>query len=396
MRKWVVLAAGVVSQTALGGLYAWSTFVPHLMSTYGLSRAQCGLIFGVMIAVFTLATIPAGRFLLKYGPRLTAGTGALLFICGYLLASFSQGSYALIITGLGVVAGTGIGFGYVCPLSVGMKWFPESKGMVTGVAVAGFGLGAILLSSIANMLLESMDVLVVFRIAGISLGGMAFAAAMFLTHPPSSRAESGSDRREGSVRSHLISTRFLLIWFGMFSGTFAGLLVSGNLKPMKLSLGLDEHHAALAIPLFAVGNTLGRLIWGQIHDRLGPRKTILLSLGALLFSVLPLLFLAHAAAILAFSVLIGFGFGACFVVYASSVVDFFGDKYLPHLYPVVFAGYGLAALLGPPAGGWIADTFGSYSGALLLSAGVLLAAFLAIYVKLPSFHRPQSNNPAWE
>jgi OFA family oxalate/formate antiporter-like MFS transporter len=172
----------------------------------------------------------------------------------------------------------------------------------------------------------------------------------------------------------------------MFSGTFAGLLVSGNLRPMKLSLGLDEQLAALAIPLFAVGNTLGRLVWGQIHDRLGPRKTILLSLGALLLFILSLLFLAHAAALLAVSVLIGFGFGACFVVYASSVVDLFGNRYLPHLYPVVFVGYGLAALLGPPAGGWIADTFGSYSGALLLSAGVLLAAFVTMYVKLPSLY----------
>lgn len=384
MKKWIVLSAGVISQTALGGIYAWSTFVPHFINTYGLTRLQCGLIFGVMIAVFTLATIPAGRFLIQFGPRLTAGIGAILFSSGYIVASFSGGSYALLIIGLGVVTGTGIGFGYVCPLTVGMKWFPDNRGMVTGVAVAGFGLGAILLASVADLLLVTMDVLVVFRVIGIGLGGMAFTAAMFLADPPASTTKSDTGTKRASLRSYLFSPGFLLIWIGMFSGTFAGLLVSGNLKPIQLNLGLSEYHSALAIPLFAVGNTVGRLAWGRVHDQLGSRKTILLSLGALFFALLPPLFITDAAVLLAVSVLIGFGFGACFVVYASSVVDMFGVGYLPRLYPVVFIGYGLAALLGPPIGGWFADTFGSYSGALIVSAAVLLSVFVAVFAWLPS------------
>jgi OFA family oxalate/formate antiporter-like MFS transporter len=177
----------------------------------------------------------------------------------------------------------------------------------------------------------------------------------------------------------------------MFSGTFAGLLVSGNLKPMYLDLGLSEYQAALSIPLFAVGNTLGRLLWGRIHDRLGSRKTILLSLGTLFFSLLPPLFLTDGESLLAAAVLVGFGFGSCFVVYASSVAERFGVQHLPRLYPLCFTGYGLAALLAPAAGGWIADSFGSYSGALMLGAGVLPAAFVTMYRWFPSPYRQPSN-----
>ncbi|MFP4364832.1 MAG: MFS transporter [Spirochaetia bacterium] len=383
MKKWIVIAAGVVTQTALGGIYAWSIFVPYLMDNYGLSRAQCGLIFGVMIAVFTLATIPAGRVLMKFGPKVTAGIGAVLFAGGYIIASFSGGSYALIITGLGVVSGAGIGFGYVCPLTVGVKWFPNSKGMVTGVAVAGFGLGAIILSSISEALLVSMDVLIVFRIAGIGLGVTAFLAAMFLDEPEESENAKALKTPNVPLKKLLFSPQFMLLWLGMFAGTFAGLLVSGNLKMIKLSLGLSEYQAALSISLFAIGNTIGRLVWGKVHDQLGLLKTILFSLGALFLAVIPLLFLTNAFAILSVALLIGFGFGACFVVYASSIVDVFGVKYLPSLYPFCFAGYGLAALLGPAAGGWIADSFGSYSGALMLSAGIVLSAVVLITLFLP-------------
>ncbi|MFW6244972.1 MAG: MFS transporter [Fibrobacterota bacterium] len=382
MKKWIVLTAGVLLQTALGGIYAWSTFVPHFMNTYGFGRAQCGMIFGVMVASFTVATIPAGRLLMKSGPRFTAGIGSALFAGGYLLASFSGGNYPLLLAGLGVVAGTGIGFGYVCPLTVGMKWFPQNKGFVTGVAVAGFGMGAILLSTVADRLLETMDILTVLRIVGIGLGGMAFVSSMFMSEPAKDLNTEGVRKDKEPLGPFLFSPKFLLMCLAMFSGTFAGLLISGNLKPLKMSLGLTDQHATLTISLFAIGNTVGRLAWGQIHDRFNSRKTILMSLGVLFVSILPLLFLKPPTALFATTVLVGFGFGACFVVYASSVVETFGVDFLPRLYPICFLGYGVAALVGPATGGWIADRSGSYFYALIMSAAVVFLAFVSIWFGL--------------
>lgn len=113
--RWISLTAGVMIQIILGGIYAWSTLIVHLGETYGITKGQGGFIFGLCITTFTITMVFAGRFLVAHGPQLTAGIGSVLFSGGYLIASFSGGSYALLLLGLGVVTGAGIGFGYVCP-----------------------------------------------------------------------------------------------------------------------------------------------------------------------------------------------------------------------------------------------------------------------------------------
>ncbi len=375
MRKWIVLAAGVVLQTILGGIYAWSAFVPSLTSSYGLTKGQCGLIFGVMIAVFTMAMIPAGRLLQKHGPRVTAGVGAILFATGYILASFSGGSFPALLAGLGLVSGAGIGFGYVCPLTVGMQWFPKNKGLVTGVAVAGFGGGAILLSSLTVFLLDSVhiNVLSVFRVVGIVLGGVAFVSAMAMSEPER-RNRSSARSAPQRIGTHLASATFWLICLGMFAGTFAGLLAVGNLKPLALSMGLDGRCATLSITLFAIGNAVGRIFWGQLHDRLGSQTTIILSLGVLGVALFPFLLKPQTNVVLLAALVSGVGFGGCFVVYAASIVEYFGVVLFPRLYPLCFLGYGLAGLTGPGLGGWIADATGSYSSAVIMSISIVFLA----------------------
>jgi OFA family oxalate/formate antiporter-like MFS transporter len=384
MERWRVLVAGVLLQLVLGGIYAWSVFVPHLGTEHGLGRGECGLVFGVMIAVFTLAMIPAGRLLKRAGPRVTAGTGAVLFGAGYLVASFSGGSFPVLLVGLGLVTGTGIGFGYVCPLTVGMKWFPRNRGLVTGVAVAGFGGGAILLGFLAEILMleQHWPVLAVFRAVGLGLGALAILGAMGLSEPPEAEAQRRVVR-EGPLRPHLLSGTFGLIALGMFAGTFAGLLTVGNLSPLLLGKGLSESLATLGVTLFAVGNAAGRILWGQVHDRLGSRRTVLASLAFLGLALLPLWADLPPGAALGVVLLAGAGFGACFVVYASSVVEYFGLDLFPRLYPVCFLGYGLAGLAGPGAGGWIRDASGSYASAVLLSVAIVGIALAWIGVALP-------------
>ncbi len=382
--KWVVLCAGVMIQMILGGIYAWSEFVPLLTAGYGLSGSQCGLIFGATIAVFTCVMIPAGRLLQRRGVRLTASLGALLFATGYLLASLSQGSFLLLFFSLSLVTGAGIGLGYICPLTVSMQWFPDKKGLVTGVSVAGFGGGAVLLSAMAEHLLvdRAMDVMQVFRFIGLGSGLLALCSALLLREPP--RGDKAGSARSAAARSApagvLASRSFLLLCLGMFCGTFAGLLVVGNLKPMVLSLGLKNAPATLAISLFALGNAMGRIGWGQAHDRLGTRGAVFLSLAFLGLSLLLFLLPPTPLIVLAAVLLTGIGFGGCFVVYASSVVDLFGMDRFPRLYPICFLWYGLAALIGPPLGGMIADTTGSYGPAIVLSVLLVLTAAPLIWM----------------
>ena len=374
--KWVVLCAGCLTQMILGGIYAWSEFVPLLTTEYGLTSSQCGFIFGATIAVFTCVMIPAGRFLQRRGVRATATIGAVLFSAGYMMASLSQGNFPMLLLSLSVVTGAGIGFGYICPLTVSMKWFPDKKGLVTGVSVAGFGAGAIFLSVVAEHLLvaRAMDVMHVFRFIGLGSGAIALCSALVMREP---QADSRTSGHKEAVRPALnwkllTSRNFLLLCLGMFCGTFAGLLVVGNLKPVALSLGLESSSATLAISVFALGNAMGRIGWGQVHDRLGSHRTIFFSQAFLGLSMLLFLLPPVPALVLVAVLLTGIGFGGCFVIYAASIVDQLGIDLFPRLYPVCFLWYGLAALIGPPLGGIIADATGSYGISIAMSAMLVL------------------------
>ena len=390
--KWIVLGAGCLIQMILGGIYAWSEFVPLLKSVYGLTTSQCGLIFGATIAVFTIVMIPAGRFMQRQGTRVTATIGALLFAAGYVMASLSGGDFLLLLISLSLVTGAGIGFGYICPLTVAMQWFPDKKGLVTGVSVAGFGAGAILLSVVAEYLLvtRGMDVLHVFRFIGLGCGLVAVCSALLLREPPRgsrNAIQRTSARRVQAPTGALTSRNFLLLCLGMFCGTFAGLLVVGNLKPMALSLGLGSSTATVAISVFALGNAMGRIGWGQVHDRLGSRLTIFFSQAFLALSMMLFLLPPFPALVFAAVLLTGIGFGGCFVVYASSVVEMFGIGLFPRLYPICFLWYGLAALIGPSLGGIIADATGSYGISIVMS---VLFVFTTVLLTWILFQRKQN------
>lgn len=382
MEKWKTLIAGFFIQTVLGGIYAWSTFVSPLKNDYGLTNGQCGQIFGTMIAFFAIATLPAGYLLQRRGPRITACIGSVLFSTGYIIASLSEGKFYWLLGGLGVVTGTGIGFGYVCPLTVGMKWFPDNKGMVTGFAVGGFGCGAIFLNVLIEYMTNNLDmnVLEIFRLIGIVFGGLAFISSLLLSEPEKIN-NNNTENLTQNIGAHTVSATFLLICLGMFAGTFAGLLTVGNLKPLIAS-NYEHKYATLSITLFAIGNAFGRIFWGTVHDRFRSRKTILLSLSFLCISLMFFLMNLSAWMVLAVTLMVGIAFGGCFVVYALSIVEYFGIDLFPRLYPICFLGYGMAGLTGPSLGGWIADITGSFNVAVLISILIVFAALIKIHFKL--------------
>ena len=169
--KYIILLASVLIQTCIGGLYAWSAFVPALKKAHDLSTAQTQLIFGSLIAVFTVSMVVAGRLLSRVSPRWIAAAGGIAFGGGYWIASRSGGSFGLLLLGVGIVTGIGTGFCYVCPLTMCAKWFPERKGLVTGLAVAGFGGGAVVLSYLVEFFFSrGMGVLEVFGLIGVLYG----------------------------------------------------------------------------------------------------------------------------------------------------------------------------------------------------------------------------------
>ncbi len=380
MQKYFIAAAAVVIQLALGGIYAWSSFVPALISEYHLTSMQTQLIFGLTIACFTVSMTAASKVLTVLGPRLTSTIGGALFGAGHLLASQSGGSYLLLLIGIAGISGIGIGFGYICPMSTSIAWFPQRKGLITGIVVAGFGAGAVVLSNVVNAALAAgIDVLPIFGWIGVVYGVVVVAAAQFLSLPKGYEPKAlGRDQNTVS-EDFLRSRAFKLLSAAMFCGTFAGLLVVGNLGPMALIRGASGQLATWSVAAFAIGNGLGRLSWGWLFDRY-QQMVLPLSLWALAVVVtvltlsgLPMFLFPFVAGA------IGFGFGANFVVFAATITQRFGPQGLARYYPWVFLFYGLAGISGPAMGGLLFDLSGSYQGAVWLAA--IVASFGALLVR---------------
>jgi len=345
-------------------VYAWSVFVPSLVGDHGLSTTQTQAVFGTTIAVFTAVMIYSGRLVERRGPRLPALIAGALYCAGYLIAAVSGAHVLGLFAGVGVLAGAGIGMGYVCPLTVSIKWFPQHKGLVTGITVAGFGGGAVVLSAaVSQMSAAGVTVPSMFLIIGLTYGVAIAAAGLLLSTPATSTAE----HRPVSVRHVVHGWLFWALVLGMFAGTFAGLLVIGNLKPLGLDEGFSETAATAAISALALGNAVGRVTWGWLHDRFG-RALLPVSLVALAAAVVALRFAGSDLAFIVSSAAVGFGFGSCFVLYAAEIADKWTSAAVGAVYPLVFLAYGVSGVVGPVTGGRLFDATGSYDLAIVISA----------------------------
>jgi len=372
LKRLFVLPAAVLIQMCLGGVYAWSAFVPSLRTDYGLSAGQTQFIFGLTFGTFTVSMLLAGRLLPAWGPRWVGVLGGLLFACGQLASSASGGRFLGFVLGYGLVGGAGIGFGYVAALTAGVQWYPKHKGLVAGIAVAGFGLGSVILTILTAVWVKGgWTVLEMFRAIGCAYGVVVCASALLLFRPPVGRVRPVATFRLGMRLFQ--DPVFRVLGLGMFCGTCAGLLVVGSLKPIGLASGLSPEAGAAAIGALAVGNATGRIAWGWISDRIGypaiPASLLLLclALGALLAAGTAPVAFAGAA------FLVGFGFGACFVLYAAQVAARYGVIEVGRVYPVLFLTYGLAGIIGPLVGGLLHDWTGRYSVPIVASAVVAAA-----------------------
>ncbi|MBS3820196.1 MAG: MFS transporter [Planctomycetes bacterium] len=373
--KYVILAAALVIQVCLGGIYAWSKLDTTLQNTVGMSTTETSIIFGGLFPAFTVSMVLAGRLLDRLGPRVIAGIGGLLFGAGYLIASFSDGNCPLMLLGISVCAGIGTGFGYVCPLTTCIKWFPNKRGLVTGISMAGFGGGAVLLTALSHYLLShGVHVLMVFRWVGIAYMLAILVAAMLLRFPTS---EIGARVSPTPAIRTLLRDPFLLsLVLGMFCGTFAGMFVVSKINDMGLWAGLPKAWAATAVAAFSIGNAAGRITWGWVSDwtdeRMIPVKLITLGVPVGLLAVVnsSMLFVVVSFAV-------GFGFGACFVLYAAQVAARYGAARVGGIYPLVFLAYGVAGLVGPASGGWLYDVTASWLPAIAVSCGIVATGIIA-------------------
>jgi len=411
--RWVVAAAGTLLMACLGTVYSWSTFAQPLQAAHGWSATTTTLAFSLAILFLGIGAALGGRWQDRAGPRRVAVTGALLWAGGNLLSGLLLDTLGVpvLYLGYGVLGGLGLGLGYVTPVAAVTKWFPERRGLGSGLVVMGFGLGAFLynlllsrLPSFAALARASGRVLEA-RAAGqelllpaaeratlsstFTLSGLFFAAAgtgaaLLLLDPPAAGATGPAAR--GATAGEAARTPQLWALFAMlFLNVTAGILFIGSAVPILRELtGAPAATAVAVYGTIALANGLGRFFWGAVSDRLGRRPAF-----ALLYLVQVALFLAASRlhslpAVAALFALVLLCYGGGFGVMPSMVADWFGTRHLGQVYGLVLLAWGLAGVVGPIFAARVKDLTGSYLGSLPVIAGLLaLAALLPALVKPP-------------
>ena len=393
--RWIVVIGALIIQLCLGAIYSWSVFVNPLKDTYAFTTTQTQIIFSVALAAFALVMIFAGRWQDKVGPKKVAIVGGILLGLGYILARFANGSFYGLVLTIGLIGGAGLGLGYVCPIAACVKWFPDKRGLITGLAVAGFGAGAWIFAQVASSLIGSVGIPATFMTLGIIFLIAIIPSSFLMINPPEGwvpkgfkvEAKKGANHsgKDISWKAMLKTKQFWFLWLMYMFGAAAGLMVIGNLKPFGVYSGLTAAIAGSAVGILALFNGAGRITWGFVSDKMGRTKSMALMFLLQGIMMIALIKMGATALLLGIAAAwVGFNFGGNFALFPSTTADFFGTKNLGMNYGFVFTSYGVAGIVGPILGGKVFDLTGSYLYAFI-PAGVvcLIAAGLALMTKKP-------------
>ncbi len=428
--RWSIALAGVLVMLCLGTVYSWSIFTNSLIAGFNWSTQAATIPFETAIFFLGLGAVFGGRWQDRVGPRTVTIVGAITWGVGVLLAGLGTqalGQWWMDLT-YGVIAGFGNGMAYVTPVAMVTKWFPDRRGLGSGMVVMGFGLGAFFYNQIVTRFalyaaaakpalayVKARDaaikagtafdpsqyqlspdvmhgIMMIFIVSGIVfiiLGGLG---AMALKNPPEGFAVGGASAAPVvHTPSYSPAQAFAMpqlygLWLLLFLNVTAGIFVISNAVPMISEFsGAGAATAALWYGLIAVFNGLGRFFWGAISDRLGRGMayTVMYLVQVVIFLVVG--HLSGLGGVLICFAIVLLCYGGGFGVMPSFNADFFGTKYMGQIYGFILTAWGLGGVVGPFIAGFVKDKTGSYTAALVWIAVMLLvAAIIPFFVKKPS------------
>lgn len=418
MNRWWVVLGAILIQLCLGAIYAWSVFTPSLKAEpFRFSTERTQWIFSIGLATFAVVMVLAGKWQARSGPTIVARIGGVVLGLGYVLGGLASRTltgdtafWALLVT-VGLIGGAGIGLAYVVPIAVGVKWFPDRKGMITGLAVAGFGFGALIWIYLGQGLpdwtgikttglIKTLGLANVFLVYGIAFFVLVLIGSIWMKNPPdgwqpagwkaaaSGPAGAGGAGVQFESGQMLGTAQFYMLWFMFVVGALAGLMVIGIIKlfgidALQARAGLSLEQASVtagtAMALFyALANGLGRIVWGILSDRLGRKLSLVLMLG--IQGVVMLLFFymgGHRGLLFLGAALIGFNFGGNFALFPAATADYFGNRNVGKNYGWMFTAYGVGGIVGPIMAGKFSDAGAAAVQAAATQADKLAAALNA-------------------
>jgi OFA family oxalate/formate antiporter-like MFS transporter len=402
LNRWYIALAGVFMQLALGAVYAWSVFRVPLAKQFGWSISEVTLTFTISIFVLGFAAFFGGLWLNRKGPRIVAVTGGALYGLGVFLASFSANKLWWLYLSYGVIGGIGLGFGYIVPGAVLVKWFPDRRGLITGIAVGGFGAGALITAPLATRLIQTVGVLNTFAYLGIAYLIATVVAGFFMQNPPDGWKPEGwaptplqTSQRAGHdyVLGEALKTwQWYALWLLLFLNTCAGISIISQEAPIFQELtGVTAIVAGGMVGVASIGNAVGRVFWAWVSDLITRRMTfvVMFALQAVLFWFFPNIGVASLMTIVTFVVLMCYGGG--FGTMPAFAADYFGSKNVGPIYGLMLTAWSFASAVGPLLIARMRETQGSYRGALHIIAGVMAVSIvLPILVSPPKVHESRT------
>jgi MFS transporter, OFA family, oxalate/formate antiporter len=390
---WIITGAALGINLLLGLLYAWSVFKKALVAEWGWNDVTAALPFTVAAAIFAFMMIFAGRAQDKYGPKVIALLGGVMFGIGIIASGFTQNPVMMVIT-FGVIGGIGIGLGYSATTPCAIKWFASSKkGIISGIVVSGVGLAPVYMAPLTAYFLHLYGIQHTFMILGTIALIAIVLFSLILKNPPAdfvpvqvatAKIKASPSLNNLSWTEILKTRQFYLLWCIYLLSATAGLMLIAHMASIAGTQAAWKAGFILVVVL-SVFNALGRIAIGFLSDKIGRKlaMVVVFLLQAVnmfafaFYTTIPLLVIGAAIA--------GLAYGSLFSLMPSITADFFGIKNLGVNYGLVFSGWGIAAVIGPILGGYAMIKSGTYTMSYIV-AGILLiiGTLLVKLIKTPT------------
>ncbi|GKU26975.1 L-lactate MFS transporter [Clostridium folliculivorans] len=350
--RWLIVLGTVIAQLGLGTIYTWSLFNQPLVDKFGWHLSNVTITFSITSFALAFSTLAGGKLQEKLGIRKLVSIAGLILGIGLILTSKVTSLTMLYLTA-GIMVGAADGIAYLTSLTNCIKWFPEKKGLISGISVGAYGTGSLIFKYINGSLINSNGVSEAFLYWGIISMILVVVGAQLLKDAPilsstTNTANSNSIKQDFSVKEMLKTKDSYFLFLIFFTSCMSGLYLIGIVKDIGVQLaGLTPAVAANAVAMVAIFNTAGRIILGALSDKLGRLNVIIFTLTIITASVFVLSFV-HLNFIIFFACVasIAFCFGGNITVFPTIIGDFFGSKNQTKNYGVIYQGFGLGALSG--------------------------------------------------
>ncbi|HHQ6577959.1 TPA: L-lactate MFS transporter [Serratia fonticola] len=381
-RSLIVLGT-IICQMGLGTIYTWSLFNQPLVDKFHWGLGDVATTFSITSFFLAFATLFAGKLQERFGIRnLTLASGVLVGLG--LIASAHVQSLDMIYLLAGVVVGFAVGIAYISTLSNLIKWFPDNKGLISGISVGAFGSGSLLFKYVNAALISGAGVSAAFFYWGVIVMALIVLGSMLLKEPVqvNQQANHGTLGNDYTVRQMLASKEAYMLFVIFFAACMSGLYLIGIVKDMGVQLaGMDLATAANTVSAVAIFNTAGRIILGTLSDKVGRMRVISFTMLVTILAIAALSFvtLSHTLFFICVGA-VAFCFGGNITVFPAIVGDFFGLKNHSKNYGIIYQGFGLGAL----AGSFVANHFGGFHATFMVM-GVLsvISLLITLFIKAP-------------